>query len=162
MMNLKVEVGDIVEVEYTGKLENGEVFGTSDKEIAKEAGIYASESNFESLVVKVGSGRVIKGLDKALVGMEKGEEKEITISPENGYGYERPELLLKMPMSAFRKSGIEPHEGMRISTAKGTAKVMKVLENEVEVNFNHPLAGKTLIFEIKVEDIKKVNNEMYR
>jgi FKBP-type peptidyl-prolyl cis-trans isomerase 2 len=152
---MKVEVGDTVKLEYTGKYETGEVFDTSDEKIAKEAGIYRSDRDYEPLEVKAGTGQVIKGLDNALIGMKKGEEKKVTVPPEEGYGSERPELIQKLPAAAFKQSGISPEVGMRINTTMGIAQITNIFEDEIEVNFNHPLAGKTIVFDIKVKDITK-------
>jgi FKBP-type peptidyl-prolyl cis-trans isomerase 2 len=155
VLELKVEDGDIVKLEYTGKYETGEIFDTSNEETAKSAGIYIEERNYEPLTVKAGIGEIIPGVDEALIGMEKGEEKEITVPPEKGYGERRSELVQRIPIFVFRQSGIEPRQGMIIRTAQGQATITNVFEEDVELDFNHPLAGKTLIFTIKVKDIIK-------
>ncbi len=87
--------------------------------------------------------------------MKKGESKKVKIPPEEGYGHTRPELIQRVPLDMFRQSRIEPIEGMIIDTSEGTAKVITITENEVELDLNHPWAGKTVIFEINVEEIVK-------
>jgi len=152
---LKIEDGDIVHFHYTGKFENGEIFDTSQEDAAREAGLHNSQMNYQPLVVKIGAGQIIKGLDEALLGMEEGEEKKVTIPPEKGYGSKRPELVQEVHLEAFRQSGIEPKEGMLIGTSQGAAVVTGVGEDFVEMDFNHPLAGKTLVFEVKVKAIER-------
>ncbi len=152
---MQVETGDLVRISYVGKLKNGEVFDTSIEEVAKENNIYVPEREYAPISIIAGIGQVIEGLDKALLGMKIGEEKKITIPPEEAYGEVIPELIQKIPLQIFRDNNLEPKEGMHITTNHGIAKVISVNEEEVELDFNHPLAGKTLIFEVKVEDIVK-------
>ncbi len=104
---MTVKNGDYVEVNYTGRLEDGTVFDSSVKEIAKKAGTYDPDREYEPLGFTVGEGMLIDGFEKGVLGMELGEKKEIKIPPEQAYG----------------------------------------------TGGNHPLAGKTLIFEIEVTKI---------
>ncbi len=152
---MKVEKNDTVLVNYTGKFENGEIFDTSYEEKAKEAGIFVPGRDYSPLEIKVGAAQVIKGFDDALVGMEVGEEKEIKIGPEDAYGDRRPELVQSLPKELFLQNNITPEEGMRLNTSQGIAEIVKVSGDDVTLDFNHPLAGKTICFEIKVEDLKK-------
>ncbi len=146
--------GDTLKVNYTGKLENGEIFDTSIEEVAKEAGIFSPEREYQPLTIKLGFGQVIPGFEKALMGMKEGEKKEVVIPPEEGYGVEREELFAPVDMGLFREAGIVPEVGMLIETNMGIGRVHEVGENEVILNFNHPLAGKTLIFEIELVEIE--------
>jgi len=152
-MSRKVESRDTVKFSYIGRFESGAVFDTSDEEIAKEAGIYSDERPYEPITVEVGGGKIIRGIDEALIGMEEGEEKEVIVSPEDGYGLEDPNLITKIPMALFQKSNIQPQIGMIIRTSQGVFHITDVTNEEVEANFNNPLAGKTLIFNIRVEEI---------
>jgi FKBP-type peptidyl-prolyl cis-trans isomerase 2 len=152
---MKVEKNDTVRVNYVGKFENGEIFDTSYEEKAKEAGIHVPGRDYSSLEIKVGAAQVIKGFDDALLGMEPGEKKEIKIPPEDAYGDKRPELVQSLPMELFTQNNITPEEGMRLNTSQGIAEIVKVNDEEVTLDFNHPLAGKTICFEIQVEDLKK-------
>lgn len=153
---MKVENGDVVTVNYAGKFENGEVFDTTREDIAREHRIYSGEREYEPLEVKVSAGQVIDGFDKALVGMRQGEEKEVEIPPEEAYGERKMVLIRTIPLQVFTQNKITPEPGMKIGTEDGVATITKVEGESVEVDFNHPLAGKKLIFEIKVEEIQKV------
>ena len=153
MNALKVKIGDKVRVSYIGMFEDGEIFDTSYEDVAKEAGIFYPERKYEPIEFIVGSGEVIAGLDEAVVGMELGEEKEVKIPPEKAYGHVREDLIQRIPIEIFRDSGIEPKEGSYVNTSYGIAKISKVMEDEVELDFNHPLAGKNLVFKIKIEEI---------
>ncbi len=140
---MSVKKGDKVKVEYTGTLDDGTVFDTSEGR--------------EPLEFEVGSGQIIKGFDDAVIGMKKGEEKEIKISPSEAYGEVNPELIKKIPKDNL-PPGQEPQPGMMLvlGTPDGRripAKITEVTDKDVTIDLNHPLAGKTLNFKIKVVDI---------
>jgi len=159
LKEMKIEAGDFVVFHYVGKFENGEVFDTSYEDIAKENEIYVEEREYGPLGVNVGVGEIIPGLDEALIGMELGEKKTITIPPEKAYGMPNPELVIEVAKTEFSNVGIEPIEGMYVMTDSGIAKIAKVGEENVTLDFNHPLAGKTLVFEVEIVDIQKAKEE---
>lgn len=141
---MSAKKGDKVTVEYTGTLENGEVFDSSEK-------------HGKPLEFELGSGQVIKGFDDALMGMKEGEEKKISLKPEEAYGEPKAELVKQVPRDQLPKEQ-EPKEGMvlLLSLPDGKqvpAKIAKVGENEVSIDLNHPLAGKTLNFTLKLVKI---------
>ncbi|NJE02041.1 peptidylprolyl isomerase [Thermococcus sp. JdF3] len=152
---MKIEAGDFVVFHYIGRFENGEVFDTSYEDIARENEIYVEEREYGPLGVNVGVGEIIPGLDEALLGMEIGEKKTVTIPPEKAYGMPNPELVIEVPLTEFTNIGMEPVEGMYVMTDSGIAKIAKVGEESVSLDFNHPLAGKTLVFEVEIVDIEK-------
>jgi FKBP-type peptidyl-prolyl cis-trans isomerase SlyD len=102
----------------------------------------------------VGTGTIIQGLDRNLLGMEEGEAKEITIVPEEAYGSKDPALMTVLPRELFQQHSIEPTIGMVIQTNEGQGHVTSISPEAVEVDYNHPLAGETLIFDVKVESIE--------
>lgn len=137
---------DIVVIDYEGKLENGEVFDSS-----KQHG--------QPLEFEVGSQKVIKGFENAVIGMEKGEKKEFEISPEEAYGQPNPELIKEIPKSSLPE-GQEPVVGSVLiaSSPDGRqfpVKVTEVKDDSLIIDMNHPLAGKKLIFNIEIKDIKE-------
>lgn len=150
-----VEVDDTVKVNYIGKFESGEVFDSSIEEKAKNSENYNPERNYEPLVVKIGAKEVIEGFEKALLGMKKSEEKKVTIRPEEAYGNFEASLVQTIPMSSFESAGVTPQAGQLLNTGVGIGRVTKINSSDVEVDFNSPMAGKTLIFEIKAEEIIK-------
>jgi len=140
---MPVKKGDKIKVEYTGTLDDGTVFDTSERKAPLE---------FE-----VGAGKIIKGFDNAVIGMEKGQEKEIKLKPEESYGNPNPELVKKIPKTVLPK-GQEPKQGMMIvmKTKEGQqipARIAEVTDKDITIDLNHPLAGRTLNFKIKVADI---------
>ncbi len=151
----KVKKGDKIKVEYIGKHEDGSVFDTSIEEKAKEFGMHNPDREYAPLEVEIGAGQLIKGFDDGLLGMAKDEEKEVTLPPSEGYGERRKDLMRKVPLGAFVNQGLEAKVGMKLQTAQGVVEVTNVLEKEemAEVDFNHPLAGKSLTFWMKVVSI---------
>lgn len=138
---MKIKKGDKVKVEYTGSLDDGTVFDTSQGKAPLE---------FE-----VGSGKVIKGFDSAIIGMEKGEEKTIKIKPEESYGDVKPELIIKIPKKNIPEDAKE-NSLIVLKSPDGKqfpARIIEIKGDEASVDLNHPLAGKDLNFKIKVVDI---------
>jgi FKBP-type peptidyl-prolyl cis-trans isomerase 2 len=149
--NKAVENGDTISVNYVGKLEDGTVFDTSEKEAASEAGIYNEMRDYEPLTFTVGAGQMIKGFDEGVVGMKLGEEKTIEIPPEEAYGEYMEEYARELPRDAV---DFIPEVGMQLATETGLkGTVTEVSEENFIVDFNHELAGKTLIFKIKVVSV---------
>ncbi|MAG78730.1 peptidylprolyl isomerase [archaeon] len=139
---MKVEKGNKIKVDYTGTLEDGSVFDSSEK-------------HGQPLEFEVGSGQIIKGFDDAVIGMEKGDEKEIEIPSNQAYGEPNEQLIQKLPKD---KLPAEIKEGATLISKMPNgqqipAKVVKIDENEVTVDLNHPLAGKNLKFKIKIVEI---------
>ncbi len=139
----KVTNGDKVKVHYTGKFEDGKVFDSS--------------VDRDPLDVEVGAAQVIKGFEDALLGMEKGDKKTITIPPDQGYGPYDPALVIEMPNANIPKD-ITPEIGMklRLSGDKGQSVMVVVSEigdESVKLDANHPLAGKVLVFDLELVNI---------
>lgn len=136
---MTVKEGDKVLVEYEGRLENGEVFDSSSM-------------HGKPIEFIIGEGKLIKGFEDAIIGMEIGEEKEVKLSPEQAYGPRNPNSIYMVPRSKFPE-GIMEGMTVGIPMPDGTkipAMIAEVGESEVKLDLNHPLAGKTLIFKIKL------------
>ena len=161
---MAVKKGDFIRLEYTGKVqETGNVFDTTDENVAEEAGIKLENKNYGAIPIVVGGGHVLKGLDEALIGMEEGEEKTVEITPEEGFGLRDPKLLQLIPMGEFKKQGMKPEVGMAITSDGVTGIIRSVSGGRVRVDFNHELAGKNLEYNIKVlkeieDDVDKVKS----
>jgi FKBP-type peptidyl-prolyl cis-trans isomerase 2 len=141
---MPVEIGNEVKVTYTGTLDDGTVFDTTDAH------------NGEPLCFIVGSGQIIKGFDDAVVGMEAGEEKEIRLEPEEAYGEPDPKLVLGIPRDRFPED-MTPEVDMllHLSSPDGDqiqARIAEIDDEHITLDLNPPLAGKVLNFKIKVED----------
>ncbi|WP_324735758.1 peptidylprolyl isomerase [Thermococcus sp. SY098] len=166
-MLMKVGKGDVVRLHYIGKVkETGEIFDTTYEEVAKEAGIYSEKGIYGPVPIAIGAGHVLKGLDEQLEGLEVGKKYVIEVSPEKAFGRRDPKLIKTFTLGQFRRQGIMPFPGLEVeieteSGKKLKGRVLSVSSGRVRVDFNHPLAGKTIVYEVeiveKIEDpIEKV------
>ncbi|MBI2141479.1 peptidylprolyl isomerase [Candidatus Woesearchaeota archaeon] len=138
-----VAKGSKVSIEYTGTFEDGTVFDTTDG----RAPIRFVTGNVE----------VIKGFDNAVLGMKKGEQKTIRITPQDGYGERDERLQQQVPRSVFpAEMKIDRNMGFSFRAPQGQmvhATITGVSGDTVTIDMNHPLAGKNLVFKLKVVDI---------
>ena len=138
-----IEKGDVAEVILIGKIKDGKTF----------------QELKEPTPVIVGMKRLIPGLDEALIGMNPGEKKTVEIQPEKGFGKRDPNLVRLVPISAFKKSNIKPVPGAIVDVDGYPARVLSTSGGRVQIDFNHELAGKTLIYEIEVKSVIKNDSE---
>ncbi len=150
---MTVEKGSFVKLELTGKTEGGNVFDTTSKEVAEENDIDTEELDFEPVVITIGSGDAIQGVEEAVIGMEEGEEKEVKIPPEKGFGERDSDKVRVVPKKVFDQEGITPRPGMMVNINDQRGKVQSAGGGRIRVDFNHPLAGKNLLYDIKVAEV---------
>jgi len=149
--------GDFVEIQYIGKIKDtGKIFDVTDETKAKQANIYNEGNKYEPVKIIIGAGHVIRGLDESLLDIEVGETKTFDIPPEKGFGKRDPSLLQLMHLNDFKKHGIFPRAGLKIEINGLWATVRSVSSGRVKLDFNHPLSGKTLLYEVTV--IKKIED----
>jgi FKBP-type peptidyl-prolyl cis-trans isomerase 2 len=137
-----MKLGKFVRLEYTGTLENGDVFDSTDPK--------AVEGAFGSIVIILGAGHVIKGLEKALFDMKVGETRELDIPPEDGFGRRDPKKIKFYKLRQFTKEGVKPYPGLRVTIEGQLATVKAIASGRVVVDFNHPLAGLKLHYHVKM------------
>ena len=138
-----VENGNTVSVHYTGTLNDGTQFDSSRER--------------EPLSFLVGDGQVIPGFESAVLGMQEGETKTITILAENAYGPKNDQAVQVVERSRF-PNGFEGNVGESVTGQTGEgqafrATIVSVEENTVTLDFNHPLAGQDLTFEVELVSI---------
>ncbi len=136
--------GDIVEVHYTGTLEDGTVFDTSVER--------------EPLEFTLGAGQMISGFEQAVLGMKIGESKTVTIPADEAYGPYRDDLVLVINREEL-PPGPDPEVGQQLQLTRpdgGTSigPITNVTDTTITVDFNHHLAGKDLTFEIELMSIQ--------
>ena len=149
----KVKSGDMIAVNYVGRLEDGNVFDTSIESVAKESGNYNSARDYAPLEFTVGAGQMIKGFDAGVLGMKLNEEKTVTIPPEDAYGTLDSGQKIEVPVASI---GGEVSVGSKVTANTGQeGTVIEIKDGTAVVEFIHPLAGKTLEFWIKVVEINK-------
>jgi len=139
----KVKDGDTVKVHYTGTLENGEVFDTSD--------------NREPLEFTLGEGQLIPGFEKAVTGLTVGDSTTVDIPSKEAYGDVREDLIISVPKSQL-PDDIEPQVGMQLQVNQPDGqpvpvRVTKIEDENLTLDANHPLAGQDLSFKIELVDV---------
>ena len=155
---VEVKDGEFVEIEYTGRIKsNNLVFDTTDEKIAKEERIHRPNAKYGSRVICIGQGHVIKGLDDQLKGTEIGKEYTFEIDMKNAFGKKDSKLMRTVSMSIFKKQDMNPFPGLQINADGRIGTVRSVTGGRVVVDFNHPLAGRDLIYFVKL--IKKIEDK---
>ena len=148
-----VKEGDYVKVDYIGELEDGTIFDTSIENAAIEGEVHNRNREYEPLGFTVGAGQMIAGFDGGVVGMAVGEEKTLTLPPEEAYGAYREELVQTISLEELTSVGIFPTVGDKLNTPQGIVAVTDVTDTEVKLDYNHNLAGKTLTFKVTIVSI---------
>ncbi len=146
---MRIEKGRVVDIDYSLHLGDGQV-------------VDRSEPN-EPLTYLHGQGDIVPGLETALEGAQVGDRKQVVVSPANGYGNHDPRGIQRVPREAFPQ-GFQPEVGMQLS-AQGPDgdEVMFVIQrvepDAVTIDLNHPLAGKTLHFDVMVREVRDATPE---
>jgi len=144
--------GDFLLIDYVARVsETGEIFDTTLEEVAKEEGVYKEGALYEPMLVVVGEGWILKALDESLLNLELGKKEKIEIPPEKGFGERDPDKIRLYPLRKLRAQGITPQIGMQLQVDGRLATVRTIGSGRVLLDFNPPLAGKTLIYEITVQ-----------
>jgi FKBP-type peptidyl-prolyl cis-trans isomerase 2 len=147
----KVGKGDFVELDYTGVLKDGNiVFDTTIADIAKKEGIFDPKMTYAPVSICVGQGQILQGLDSHLEGLEIGEEKELLLAPADAFGKKDAKLMKLVPTAAFKKQGINPMVGLQVNIDGMVGTVRTVSGGRTIVDFNHPFAGKEVVYKVKV------------
>ena len=149
---------DFIEIEFTGRIKGGEVFDSNIKEDLKKINPEASSKPF---IFCLGEGMFLKGIEDFLLGKEIGKY-EIELEPEKAFGNRDTKLIQIVPIKIFRDKQINPIPGIMFNFDGRPAKILTVSGGRVIVDFNNPLAGKTVIYKVnfmrKVEDKKEQIN----
>jgi peptidylprolyl isomerase len=155
-----IQKSDFILVDYTGKVkETGEVFDTTSEETAKEKKLYKEGEIYEPRLVVVGEGWVLKALDEALSTFKLKKKDSVEIPPEKAFGQRDPEKVKLVPFRRLAARGITPKLGAQIEYDKRLATVRTMGSGRVTLDFNPPLAGKTLVYEVTVQKQLKTGEE---
>lgn len=145
---MALKKNDFVELGYTGKIkEDGFIFDTTDEKLAKEHGIHSPKTAFGPAIVCLGEGHLLPGLERRLIGLELGRHT-IELSAEEAFGKKSAALIQLIPISKFRKQQITPVPGLHVNVDGQPGIIKTVSGGRVLVDFNHPLSGKDIIYEI--------------
>ncbi len=148
----KVKEKDFVEIEYTAKVDNI-IFDTTSQEVAKANNIFDENASYKPIVICVGQANVIKGIDDSIIGKEVENTYSIHITPEHGFGKKNPKMIQLISTSKFLKEEIRPMPGLQVNVDGIFGVVKAVSGGRTIVDFNHPLAGKELDYDVSIKRI---------
>lgn len=157
---------DFIEIEFTGKVKDGEIFDSNIKEDLEKLNLDANPKPF---IFSLGEGMFLKGVDDFLIGKEIGDYT-IELPPEKAFGQRVPSLVQVVSMKIFQSQNVRPSPGAVFNFDGRIAKVLSVSGGRVSVDFNHPLAGKNVVYNIRIkrkiddlnEKIKSFINFLFR
>jgi len=148
-----VNKGDFIMVEMTGRAdETGEIIDTSDEELAREEGVYDEDRTYGPRLVIVGDGYVLRGLDQRLPGVPFDDETDIEIPAAEAFGERDPANVQTIPYRMLRSKGFNPVIGAELEIDGRQATVRSVGAGRVQVDYNHPLAGRKIVYKLKVTE----------
>lgn len=149
---MALQKGDFILIEYTAKVkETNEVFDTTNEETAKKEHLHKEGEVYEPKLIVIGEGWMLKTLDEAFPTMKLGKASTVEITPDKAFGARDPEKVKRVPLKQLLAKGINPAIGMRIEYGGKNASVRSIGAGRVLLDFNLPLAGKTLVYDVTVQ-----------
>lgn len=154
---------DFVEIEYTGRLkEDGSIFDTTDEKVAKAHKSFDKDADYSPALICVGENNIMKSLEEQLVGKETGKDYTFEIKADNAFGRKDAKLIQMIPLGKFRQQNIQPVPGLQLNIDGVFGIVKTVGGGRCLVDFNHPLAGKDIVYDVRInrivdDDLEKLN-----
>ncbi|MFH1770270.1 MAG: peptidylprolyl isomerase [archaeon] len=150
MESKNIKQGDFVEIDYTGTIKDGNiVFDTTQKEVAM-ANSLNKEAKYEPIVICIGQGFILPHIEIELVGKKIGKYT-FDLMPEQSFGKKSAALLKLVPMKVFRQQEIMPYNGLEVNIDGQFGIIRNVSGGRVIVDFNHPIAGRDLKYDVEVK-----------
>ena len=146
---MTVKNGDFIRIDYTESVE-GQVIAATDKDVATEKGIFNEEAQYGPHLIVIGAGQLVKGFEEDLIGKEIGYCGKVEIPPEGAFGLRDPKKVEIVPINRFKEK--KPVPGMRVGVENKVGTVTRVFGRKVSVDFNHPLADRTIVYEYKINE----------
>lgn len=157
---MSLQKGDFILIDYVAKVkETGEIFDTTSEEIAKKERLYKEGEIYEPKLVVIGEGWVLKALDENLEKMEIRKPTAVELAPDKAFGERDPAKVKRVPLRHLTAEGLNPALGMRIEHDKKMATVRAIGAGRVLLDYNLPLAGKTLVYDVTVKKKFEAQNE---
>ncbi len=153
---MALQKGDFVEINYSGKIsETGLLFDTTSEQEARQSNSYDPNAKYGAVTICIGEGQLLKGLENFLIGKEPGKYA-VKIESVDAFGKKNAKLLQLIAASKFKEQKVQPMPGLQVNIDGMYGVVKSSSGGRVVVDFNHPLAGKDLTYEIEV--IRIVND----
>jgi FKBP-type peptidyl-prolyl cis-trans isomerase 2 len=143
--------GDFLRIEYTGRIAaTGELFDTTSEEVAKKENAFNPKQRYGPVLAVIGAGMAVPGVERNLLEMKEGEEREFDLKPPEAFGPRDPSRIRIIALAKFVKEKINPYPGAFVNIDGMDAKIQSVSGGRVRVDFNHPLAGRELHYKLKL------------
>ncbi len=156
-----MQKGDFIKVNYVGRLESGEIFDLTEEDVAKKEKLYNDKMRYSPVPVVLGEGFLVKGLEDAIEHMKIGERKTVKVQPKDGFGERNPGLIKVVNEKEFEKQNLNPKPGMIVDFGGIKGRIQSTASGRVTIDFNNPLAGKVLDYEIEiVEKVDTAENQI--
>lgn len=146
---MTVKNGDFIRIDYIESVD-GQAIAATDKDIATEKGIFDEETQYGPHLIIVGAGQLVKGFEDDLIEKEIGYSGKVEIPPDNAFGLRDPKKIEILPLNRFKEQ--KPVPGMRVGVGNKVGTVTRVIGRKVSVDLNHPLAGKTIVYDYKINE----------
>ncbi len=159
---MTIKKGDFIELDYTARIaDDKQVYDTTILKEAEKAGLvhehshdksydHSHEDEYKPIQICVGEKHVLPGLDKKLEGLSLGKH-EVNLPVDKAFGKKNPKQLRLIPMSVFKKQNIQPYIGLQLNIDNQLGTVRNVSGGRVIVDFNHPLAGKEVTYDVDIK-----------
>lgn len=149
-MTEKVQHHDFVELHYTGKLTNGTVFDTTESAVAEHHHFFSEKVAYKSVIICLGERQLLPGLDDQLIGKETNKKYTIKLTPEQAFGKRDVKKIKIVPSSTFKQHNVIPKPGLQIDVDGERGIITQVSGGRIVVNFNNPLAGREVEYDITI------------
>ncbi len=143
---MALQKNDFIEIEFTAKTSNGEIFDSNKKEDLREEEL---KTEFKPFIFSLGHHMFLDSIDDFLIGKEIGEYS-IELPPEKAFGKRDANLIQMMPLKIFLEQKVNPIPGARFNFDGRIGKILTVTGGRIMVDFNHPIAGKNVEYKIKI------------
>ncbi len=150
---MKIKKHDFIELDYVGRIKTtNQIFDLTIEDVAKKEHIHNEKFKYEPITICVGENNIIPGIDEFLIDKDLGSYT-VEVPPEKAFGNKDAKLIRVMPIKLFLEKKINPVPGLQINIDNLIGTIRSVSGGRIIVDFNHPLAGKHLIYEIKIKSI---------
>jgi len=146
-----LEKNDFVQIEYTGRLkDSNQVFDTTSREVAQNEKIFNQKITYGPIIICVGQGQVLQGIDKNLIGKTENSNFTVELEAIDAFGKKDAKLVKLIPSNIFKKQRIMPFVGLEVEIDRQHGVIRSVSGGRILVDFNHPLSGRDLKYEVKI------------
>ena len=147
---MAVKNGDFIRINFTESVD-GKVIDTTDRDVATTNGILDENAEYKPRMIVVGAGLLVQGFEEDLIGKEVGYSGKIEVPPEKGFGDPDPRKIELVQVNKFKDK--KPYPGMRVQADGKYGTVTRIIGRKVSVDFNHPLAGKTIVYDYSINEM---------